>query len=265
MTLVTSRIEPGVVQFRLSSWAGRTVGYDVSAYLLDGVLVDTGFPNAGDEFLEAVMSAGPRGVVVTHCHEDHAGNVPALAALGLPIHMHPRCEASLRARPYIGAYRRAVWGRMTPLATPIVDFDPAPLQLIPAPGHTEDHLIVWDAERAILASGDLFLGVRVRVAHLHESPRDVVRSLRIAAALEPRLLLDPHRGPLENATALLHAKIAWMEETMGTIEALAASGCGEREIQQRVLGREALVGWASFGEYSKRAFVRTVLRERSGG
>jgi hypothetical protein len=121
--------------------------------------------------------------------------------------------------------------------------------------------VVWDAEREIVASGDLFLGVKVRVAHAHESPRTLVRSLRVVAALEPRLLLDAHRGAIVNPTETLRAKIAWMEETIGAIESLAARGMGEREIQRRVLGKEAPVGYASAGEYSKISLVRAVLRE----
>jgi endoribonuclease LACTB2 len=264
MTLVVRRIEPGIVRLELSSWRGRSLGYTVSAYVMNGVLVDTGFPGVRAELLGAVRSLNPRGVVVTHWHEDHAGNVPRLVALGLPIRMHGRCLATLRARPAIRLYRRIVWGRTARLSQPFKRFDPAPLEIIETPGHTEDHLVVWDAERRIVAGGDLFLGVKVRVAHAHESPRALLRSLKTVAALEPRILLDPHRGVVEHATNRLQAKINWMEEMIGEMQTLAARGCGEREIQRRVLGREAFVGRASFGEYSKRSLVRAVLREGFG-
>ena len=261
MTLQVSQIEAGVVRLGLSSWRGRALGYEVNAYVLRGVLIDCGFPDVGAELVGAVRALSPRGVVVTHWHEDHAGNAQGLASLGVPLRMHPRCEATLRARPMIRAYRRIVWGRSTRLTAPLVDFDPAPLELIEAPGHTEDHLIVWDAERRIVASGDLFLGIKVRVAHLHESPSALLHSLRAVVALEPRLLLDAHRGVVEKPTPLLLAKIGWMEETIGAVQTLASMGCGEREIQRRVLGAEAFVGRVSFGEYSKRSLVRAILRE----
>jgi glyoxylase-like metal-dependent hydrolase (beta-lactamase superfamily II) len=122
---------------------------------------------------------------------------------------------------------------------------------------------VWDAERRILVSGDLFLGVKVRVAHRHEAPRQLLESLRTAAALEPRLLLDAHRGPVGDAAAALRAKAGWLEETIGRIEAGNASGDRPREIARRVLGREGMVGYASAGEYSKLAFVAAVLDERT--
>jgi hypothetical protein len=81
------------------------------------------------------------------------------------------------------------------------------------------------------------------------------------AALEPRLLLDAHRGAVSNASEALRVKIAWMEETIGQITTLAAQGVHEREIRQRVLGKEELVGYASAGEYSKKSLVRAVLHE----
>ncbi|MDQ2664895.1 MAG: MBL fold metallo-hydrolase [Gemmatimonadota bacterium] len=265
MTLHIEAIEPGVIRLAFSNWRGRAVGYEVSAYLIDGVLVDTGFLRVSGELAAAVASLSPRGVIVTHWHEDHAGNVARLAAAGISMRMHPACEAALRERPAIRFYRQFVWGRNPRLNARLRDFDPAPLQVIPTPGHTEDHVVVWDAERRIVASGDLFLGVKVRVAHPHESPLVLVQSLRRVMALEPRVLLDAHRGVVRDPVPMLAAKIAWMEETMGEIIALAGTGASEREIQHRVLGRETLVGWVSRLEYSKRAFVRSVLQNGASG
>ena len=60
---------------------------------------------------------------------------------------------------------------------------------------------------------------------------------------------------------MLRAKIDWMEETIGMIRSLSSQGIDEVEVRRRVLGKEPLVGRASFGEYSKRAFVKSVLLE----
>lgn len=261
MTIRVERIEADVVRLRMRSWRSAAAGYEVSAYVIRGVLVDTGFVRAGAALSALVEALGVRGAVVTHWHEDHAGNVPALAARGLPVLMHPAGEAKLRERPRIRAYRRVVWGWQPRLVHPLEPFDPAPLQVIAAPGHSPDHQVVWDAERRIVAAGDLFLGVKVRVANTHESPALLVKSLQAVADLEPRVLLDGHRGAVENAAALLRAKAAWLEETIGTITALAAQGADEHEIRRRVLGREPFVGIVSGGEYSKGALVRAVLTD----
>lgn len=261
MSLVRAAVEPGVERIQLGSWRGRVVGYDVSAYLIDGVLIDSGFPRASSAMQRLVREIEPRGVVITHWHEDHAGSVPALAAMGLPMAMRPECEAMLREHPRIRLYRTVVWGRTPSLTGAVTPFDPAPLEIIATPGHTTDHQVVWNADRRIVVSGDLFLGVKVRVAHEHESPRALLASLRAIAALEPRLLLDAHRGVIRDAASQLRAKINWNEETIGAIEELGARGVGARAIVRRLFGAESFVGWVSVGEYSRTAFVRAVLRE----
>jgi glyoxylase-like metal-dependent hydrolase (beta-lactamase superfamily II) len=264
VTLSVETIEPEILRLRLRSWQGTVAGYEVSAYVVRGALIDTGFPHARRALLGALETIAPRGAVVTHWHEDHAGNAPALAARGMPLYMHAACEERLRARRPIRAYRHLVWGATPALEVPLRSFDPAPLEVLSLPGHTRDHLVVWDAERRVLASGDLFLGVKVRVAHESESPRTLLTSLRTAAALEPRLLLDAHRGPVTDAAAKLRAKADWLDATLGEIESLGARGLSEREIARRVLGREAVVGWASFLEYSKIGLVRAALRDARG-
>ena len=117
--------------------------------------------------------------------------------------------------------------------------------------------------RADLGRGDetVVLGKIRRAAHAHESPLLLVQSLRAVAALEPRILLDAHRGVVANATAMLRAKLAWLEDLTGEVHTLAAMGCSERVIQRRVLGREPLVGLVSLGEYSKLSLVRAILRD----
>ena len=46
MRLSVEEVEPGVRRLRMRRWRGALVGYDVSAYLLGDLLVDTGFPRA---------------------------------------------------------------------------------------------------------------------------------------------------------------------------------------------------------------------------
>jgi hypothetical protein len=123
---------------------------------------------------------------------------------------------------------------------------------------------MWDAARRILVSGDLFLGVKVRIAHDHESPRKLVATLRQMAILEPRLLLDAHRGVVTEGAAQLRAKADWTEETIAAIERLAGEGVGVREIVKRLFDGESFVGLVSGGEYSRAGFVRAVLHEARG-
>ncbi len=94
-------------------------------------------------------------------------------------------------------------------------FDPAPLRLLPTPGHTPDHHVVWDAERETMFSGDLFLSVKMRLAQDAEDVHGVVRSLHAVIALKPKRVFCAHRGPVHDPVNTLRAKAAWMEEIIG--------------------------------------------------
>ena len=64
MTLRVAIVEPDVLRLHMWSWQGRLAGYDVSAYVMRGVLVDTGAPRAGGDLAPVVQRLSPRGGVV---------------------------------------------------------------------------------------------------------------------------------------------------------------------------------------------------------
>jgi glyoxylase-like metal-dependent hydrolase (beta-lactamase superfamily II) len=182
-------------------------------------------------------------------------------ARGLPVLAAPATLDALRARERMGLYRHIIWGAMHPLDGTIQPLDAPELALIPTPGHSDDHHVVWDAERAALFAGDLFLGVKVRVARPFERPRALVRSLRAAAALRPRTMFDAHRGSVPDPAAALTAKADWLEETIGAVERLLAAGVAEKAIVREVLGREDGAYYITAGDLSRVNFVRRVRDE----
>ena len=262
--MLTLERHDDVTRVRMSSWRGRSVGYDVSAYLVRGVLVDTGFPRAASALSRFLDDQRVNGVMVTHWHEDHAGNAALVAARGLPLAIAPQTVEQLGApgARAIRFYRRFVWGVASPVTSSVVPLEADGLRLIATPGHTPDHHVVWDAMQDTLFSGDLFLGVKVRATFPDEDPRQLIVSLRAAAALRPRRMFDAHRGFVPDPGAALAAKADWLEETVARIDARIDDGWGDRAIRIHVLGRERLVGWISGGEYSKLTFVRAVRRTR---
>ena len=268
-----------VTRLAFASTAGRLVGYSASAYLVTRggraadprpVLVDTAFPRAARALLGAVAALhGGRtpadalaGTVITHQHEDHAGNAALLSGLGVPLVMSATTRTALAGVGRIALYRRVTWGRMAPLRDAPVPFDLAPLALVPTPGHSADHHAVWDAETGTLFGGDLFLGVKVRIAHRWEDPRALARSLRAAAALGPRRLFDGHRGLVADPVRALEAKAGWVEDAVAQIDRLLDAGWPTARIRDAVLGGEEFTGFVSQGAYSRANFVRAVRGTR---
>ena len=174
---------------------------------------------------------------MTHHHEDHAGNVARLAALGIPLAIMPDTLERFRAPKPVGWYRRICWGSAPALIGDVEPFSHPSLALLPARGHSADHHVVWDAERGTMFGGDLFIGVKVRIAHPGEDIRGQVRALRAMAALQPSRFVDAHRGPLTRPVEQLLAKAAWLEE---------------------------MTGWIGAGDYSRLNFVGSVRASMPG-
>lgn len=249
-----------VTRVMMTSATSRAAGYGVSAYLTRGVLIDCGFPGVGRDFAAFLDQRRPDGVILTHHHEDHAGNAELIARGGLPILAGADTLGLLRDPRRIDLYRRVVWGVPAKLVSPVVTYHSADtgLSLLRSPGHAADHHIVWDAEREVLFSADLFLSVKVRVAFPSENSRLLAESVRAAAALRPRRMFDAHRGLVPNPVDTLLAKANWMDETIGEIDRRIADGWSDRAIARVVLGRERMTHYVSRGKLSGITFVRAV-------
>ena len=240
------------------------MGFSVSTYLVRGTLVDTGFPDVHRDVAAVLDSVRPAGVIVTHYHEDHAGNAGLVVQRGLPLWMPPSTLGRLRDPAPLLWYRRWCWGVPEPLTGAITPFEPPPLACMSAPGHSDDHHVVWDPERSTMFGADLFLGVKVRVSHPwpRENVRQQITSIRQVIALKPERFFDAHRGLVPNAVGQLTAKADWIEETAGRVDALVADGLDDRQIVKRVFGREDWLSYPTQFDYSRRNFVASVRATR---
>lgn len=231
------------------------------AYVVRGVLIDTGFPAAWGALARFLETTTIRGTIITHYHEDHAGNASRLLDRGVPLALSDATLSLIRHPERIGLYRHITWTAMRPLSAPPVPFVDASLELIPTPGHSPDHHAVWDHDTHTLFAGDLFLGVKVRIAHLHEQPRAHVNALRAMVARAPARIFCGHRGLLSNGTSLLSAKADWMEATIDRIESLSQSGASVASIRKALFGTRSLTDVVSAGDYSADNLIRATLRE----
>jgi len=237
-----------VERIRLASWGSRIAGMDVSAYLASGILIDSGFPLARRALARFLDERRIVGAMLTHYHEDHAGNATLLAERGVPIAMHSLTRERLTEPAPIRAYRRVVWGTPAALGESFHDLSTPPLQFVFAPGHSPDHQVVWDATHATVFSGDLWLGVRARVMHSGEDPFRIIESLRVVRALQPERMFDAHRGEVHGPPTALEAKIAFLEDTIAAIRSKVAAGWSDHAILREVLGGDEAVAVASRGE-----------------
>lgn len=249
----------GVTQWRFSSFASRLVGFSASAFVTaDGILIDTGLSACAGEFGRLLTATPIRAAILTHHHEDHAGNLEMVARRGIPVWIPASTLPRVTKVAPIGTYRRLTWGSAPPLTSKVTPYAPDSLTPIAAPGHCADHHAIWHEATRTLFSADLFLGVAVRVIQQDEDPWLALRSLDAAAELAPTRMFCAHRGFVADPVEALRAKAAWTRTMIDSISSRIQHGDSDAMILTSLMGGESLTGRASRGEYSRRNFIRAV-------
>ena len=257
-------VHDDVTELRFTTWRSRSMGFQVSAFVVRGVLVDAGFPDCAIDLARYLAATPIAGCVLTHYHEDHAGGAATVAGAGVPLWMDARTAERVRAPRRIGFYRRFTWGSPAALGSCKPFEPPSALACIATPGHSDDHHVVWDRDTGTVFGSDLFIGVKVRISHQTETPRALVQSLRRVLALQPARYFDAHKGLLAAPVQALTAKADWLEQTIESIDALIAAGLEDGTIARRVLGRDWWNRTFTGGDYTMTNFVHCVRSTSAG-
>lgn len=241
--------------------------YTVNAFLVDGLLIDSGPPATAGELVTWCRGRGVRQAVNTHHHEDHSGGDWAVQRrLGVPLAVPPLAVPILASFYRLEFYRRVVWGQPRNVtAQPLsgaVETERFCFEIVPTPGHSPDHVCFFEPQQGWLFSGDLFIHERVRYARPEEDIAGELDSLRRVLALRPRRLICSHAGFVEDACGALGRKIAYWEGLAAQAQALCDEGLSPRQIRDRLLGPE---GWGSRvtgGHSAKVHLIRGLLKVR---
>lgn len=268
----TARFEPGrlgpVMAVRMSRLYGGQEMLGVHCYAVGDTLVDTGLACYAPQMLEFCLAHGIRRALVTHHHEDHAGNAATLRDAGLEVLSSPPCGEILRHDLPIRFYEHLVWGKMrvadtTPLAT-TVRLGPYFAQVIPAPGHCHDQVVFYVPEEGWLFSGDAFIHERVKVFRRDEDFAATLVTLAHLLSLDFDALFCAHRPRPTGGKAALKQKYDWLCEIDGRVRLLHGQGRSPREIAHALemdIARPVarFFTWLTIGDATPENVVRSIL------
>jgi len=249
--------------------AGRPI-HHVSAYLLGDTLIDSGAPRAAPSLLAWARTRTVRRIVHTHHHEDHTGGDALLVdQLGVAVEAPPRTVPILEAFYRLPLYRRLIWGQpRSVIASPLgghVEIGGFRFQVIPTPGHSADHVALFQPDERWLFTGDLYIAPRVLYLRPVEDVREEMESLRRLIRLKPRILVCSHSGFIPDGTAALEARLRHWESLAEKVQELARQGLSARRIRRKLVGREGVMRLLSAGNFSKINLIRSLLECRRGG
>lgn len=233
-------------------------------YRLGDVLVDAGPPNRITELLGALDGRAITHVLLTHQHEDHVGLAAPLAERGAVVHAPAQALAALAAPVPIPPYRERVWGVPRPVDAVAYEGDRVVagdhvFEVVPAPGHSHDHVVLHEADEGWVFTGDAALGVRPELRFDEDLPTSLETLSRIRE-LEARVLFPGHGAVVEDPGRFLGGTLAGYERLHRDAWRLRRKGAPVPTIAEELLGPEGHLTRFSEGEFSKAHLVEALLR-----
>jgi glyoxylase-like metal-dependent hydrolase (beta-lactamase superfamily II) len=259
-----------VIRFDSSRTIAGRGYYWSTAYLIDGVLIDTGCAYSANEFVDALNGKNLVGIINTHTHEDHIGANGILQEKrnGLEIFAHPLAIPVLenpREEQPMEFYRRMTWGIPKPSrAKPVqdgelIETEQYAFQVINTPGHSPDHICLYEQRQAWLFSGDLYVGGQDRALREGYDIWQIIASLKRVVDLPLSKLFPGCARVRDNPREVLMSKIQYLEEMGSKVLELNQRGLGEKQIARTLFGGAMLVEVMTSGHFSRIHLVRSFL------
>ena len=234
-------------------------------------MIDTGCAHTASELLRALAKLSVQRIVNTHTHEDHIGANGRLQGEreGLEICAHPLALPVLagpRKEQPLHPYRRLFWGWPKPSQGQavsdgaVIETERYRFQVIYTPGHSQDHICLYERQQGWLFSGDLFVGGHERALRAGCDIWQIIESLKRVADLPMTCLFPGSARVREQPAQEIAAKITYLEELGGKVLDLHKKGWSVSAIVRALLGGSIWVELVTLGHFSRRELALAYLK-----
>ncbi len=269
--LRATHYEP-VIRFDLARTLAGKGRYWTTAYYLDGLLIDSGPAHTQFELLSFLKNLPLSQIVNTHTHEDHIGANGLLQRTfrDLRIYAHPlalEVLANPREKQPLHPYRKLFWGWPDPCtAHPVQEGERITtphyeLQVLYTPGHSVDHICLYEPKQEWIFTGDLYVGGQDRGLRAGYNIWQIIASLKRLLDLPLRLMFPGSARVRTSPHTDLREKIAYLESCGERVLELYHRGVPISRIAHQVFGPTMLIEWMTLGNFSRRWLVLSYLQQ----
>lgn len=269
--MLLKKVDGPVTRFKMARTFFGKPWYFTAAFCYEEVLIDTGCPRTAKELLIAVREIPILQIVCTHAHEDHFGGAgPLKEERGVPVKAHPKA-LPIMANPRemdLRLFQRQFWGIPEPVkAEPLSDtleVGDKMFEVIETPGHSPDHIVLYESATGFLFSGDVVVGGLDRSLRADYDIWGILDSLRKLLALDLNVIYSGSGRIIQEPQTVLKGHITSVETQAARVQQEFEDGQSIKIIAKRIK-RDAKKRGHSLGWVEKitRGFISTENLVRS--
>ena len=245
------------------------VFYWTAAYLVDGLLIDTGCPHTAEEFVRSLDGRPIKLAVNTHYHEDHVGaNYLLQQKFGVRILASRESIPLINEIPKQHTYQELVWGIPVPTKVSLlpdkIDTEHFRFDVIPTPGHCKGHVALVEPTQGWCFSGDLYSSREPKAIRPEEDMGETARSMQklIDLKTDELVLFTGLGNVVQDGREALRACTAYLRDLSLKAKQLTKQGFSTSAIRDQIFGRETVLAGITEGDVSAENMIRAVLRAK---
>ncbi|MHB8086190.1 MAG: MBL fold metallo-hydrolase [Dehalococcoidia bacterium] len=264
--MIESKAYEEVLQIRMSRYPDFPSGMWVCAYLVDGLLVDSGPAHTAQELTAFLKDKTVKKVVNTHYHEDHiSANKLLQDTYGVEIFAHPLAIDKINRPAELYPYQEDVWGYPVPsLVKPLGDFietEKYRFEVVPTPGHDLDHVCLFERSQGWLFTGDLYVTPRPRVSRPIFDMPQILEDLKKIRALNPHIMFPAPTHVVIEPAEKLDKTIQYLENVEARVAELHDRGMNADQIMREIFGEEDIMAPFTQQQFSSLNLVKSFLNK----
>ncbi|MBZ5538579.1 MAG: DCC1-like thiol-disulfide oxidoreductase family protein [Acidobacteriia bacterium] len=267
--------------------------------LYDGIVVDPGSPcmrRSLARHLRHLPKDSLRAVVATHHHEEHVGNLNWVSRqASVPLYVSRATAQLLQSPGRLPWVRAAIIGQPECLQQPFellpdqMTTQSGHLEVIEAPGHCDDQVVLYDRQEKILLAGDAFMGTYFATPNPDVDSRKWINTLERLLVLDIDVLVEGH-GHIhtlrpdfpdlpgivirQNPKVALQQKLSYLRWLRDQIEAGMSEGLTPAAVEATCFpwgrgrtwesfSKNELIRVLSLGHFSRSELVRSFVRDNT--